>query len=103
MRRRSRGLISPVNLLEVYAYPGEHAVKFIIDPAESPDVESVNVMMTNADGKPMRFSFKRWGTKVNLSFLIDEATPDGVSIIDISLSRPQVGETRERFDFWTIK
>lgn len=92
-----------MNLQEVYAYPGEQAAKFIIDPSESSRIERVDVRMTNSDGKPMAFSFKRWGTKVNLSFMIDETTPDGVSIIDITLSGKSIGEIRERFDCWIVK
>ena len=102
-RRAYRGLVSPVNLQEVYAQLGEQSTKFIIDPARSSEVEALDVRMTNSDGLPMRFSYKRWGTKLNLSFHIDESTPDGVSIIDVIMRGRSMGEVRERFDLWIIK
>ena len=42
-----------------------------------------DVDVHNSDGRPMNFVAKRWGTKLNISFTIDELTPDGVSIIDV--------------------
>jgi hypothetical protein len=102
-RRHQRGIVSPSNLMEVYAYPGDQSVKFIIDPSESPGIDQVEVRMTNSDGRPMDLSFKRWGTKLNVSFTIDERTPDGVAIVDVVLRGRVIGEVRERFDFWVIK
>lgn len=92
-----------MNLREVYAETGAMAAKFIIDPARSPEIDSVDVRMTNADGRPMRFEFKRWGTKLNVSFHIDETTPDGVSIVDVVMRGRGIDEIRERFDFWVVK
>lgn len=98
-----RGIVSPVSLREVYAEVGDQAAKFIIDPARSQDIDSIDVSMTNSDGRPMRFDFRRWGTKLNLSFTIDSETPDGVSIIDVIMRGRSIGEVRERFDIWIIK
>jgi hypothetical protein len=92
-----------MNLLEVYAHPGQQDVKFIIDPRESVGIDHVGVSMSDSDGRPMDFTFKRWGTKLNLSFVIDGSTPDGVSIIDVTLRGRSIGEVRERFSLWTIK
>ncbi len=84
-------------------YLGDYSVKMIIDPRESPAIETVDVEVRNSDGKPMDFSFRRWGTKLTVNFTIDEETPDGVSIIDVKLVGRDGSQTRERFDFWTIK
>ena len=100
---RKRGVLSPISLREVYAERGEQSAKFIIDPSLSLEIGSIDVRMLNADGHPMRFSFKRWGTKLNLSFHIDEDTPDGVSIIDVTMRGHSFRETRERFPIWIIK
>lgn len=101
--QRRRGLVSPSSLLEVYAYRGEQSARLMIDPNESPTIDRVDVRMTNSDGRPMDFSFKRWGTKLNLVFTIDERTPDGIAIIDVFLHGRSIGEVRERFDFWVVK
>ena len=104
MSRRLRSkAISPVNLREVYAEMGDQSIKFIINPSRSPSIDSIDARMTNSDGRPMSFSFKRWGTKLNVFFKIDCDTPDGVSIIDFTMNDRNSGEIRERFDLWIIK
>lgn len=105
VRRRAKGILSPVSLRDTYVEQGEYTVKMIIDPAQSQAIEDVQVDVRNADGRQMHFSAKRWGTKLTISFKIDETTPDGVSIIDVSMRKR--GQThwlaRERFDFWVVK
>lgn len=102
--KKRRSIITPVSLEEVYAYTGEYQAKLIIDPDVSQVIESVAVDIRNSDGETMRFTAKRWGTKISLSFVIDEKTPDGVSVVDILMRHSKTAETiRERFDFWVIK
>lgn len=96
-------LVSPVSLREVYAQPGEHTVKMLIDPAESSGIESVAVDVRNSDGATMPFTYKRWGTKLTIGFTTDSTTPDGVCIIDLMLRRPKSAAVRERFSFWVVK
>ena len=99
-----RRLVSPVSLREVYAHPGEHTVKMLIDPAQSPTIESVFVELRNSDGRPMPFTFKRWGTKLTVGFTTDSRTPDGVCVIDLTLRRARSEQViRERLSFWTVK
>lgn len=100
---RKSGIVLPVNLLDVYAYQGEQAVKFMVDPGGSMGIDRVDVRMTNSDGLPMTMSFKRWGTKLNIMFTIDQDTPDGVAIIDVLLHSRTAGDLRERFSLWIIK
>jgi len=75
----------------------------LIDPELSTQVEKVTVSVRNSDGRDMSFSARRWGTKINISFMIDDTTPDGVSIIDIDMSGRSIANVKERFDFWVIK
>lgn len=98
-----RRVVSPISLRKVYAQPGEYTVKMIIDPALSQGIESVSVEVRNSDGGRMAFAAKRWGTKLTVSFTIDATTPDGVSIIDLTLLRPRADAVRERLSFWVIK
>ena len=101
-KRRSSSLVVPLNLREVYQLPGEFSVKMIIDPQESTRIDKVDVAIRNSDGNPMEFSYRRWGTKLNITFKIDDTTPDGVSIIDVTMTG-RSGQVRERFDLWVIK
>lgn len=105
MRRESkwdRSLLVPVSLQEVYVATGEYTAKIMIDPEVSPEIEDVKVTVCNADGSPFDYSYRRWGTKLNLRFVIDEKTPDGVGTIDVQM----VGKNRKvskRFCFWVFK
>ncbi len=99
----SRSIVSAIVLREVYAETGQQDAKFIISPAVSTDIDEVGIDVSDSDGMPMEYSFRRWGTKLNLVFQIDGRTPDGMSIIDISMNVRSVGLVREKFSFWVIK
>ena len=103
MKRTNRKIVSPVSLREVYHVPGEFSAKMIIDPAVSPLIEKVDVDVRNSDGRTMEFTARRWGTKLTVSFKIDQSTPDGVSVIDILLRKKDGEPVKERLDFWVIK
>ncbi len=105
MRRKSshRKILSPISLREVYAEIGEFTVKMVIDPDVSVKLDHVEVDVRNSDGKKMQFESNRWGTKLTINFKIDEFTPDGVAIIDVTMRGRAVAETRERMSFWVIK
>lgn len=90
-----------MNMCEVYTDTGEHSIKFIIGKSEK--IEVVDVRMTNADGLPIKFSFKRWGTKLNVTFNIDDSIPDGVLVIDVIMRNCGLDEIRERFCCWVVK
>lgn len=98
-----RRLVSPVTLREVYAYPGEHTVKMLIDPAASPGIDSVSVDVRNSDGQTMPFTHKRWGTKLTITFVTDSTTPDGMCCIDVLLRRLRSKPVLERFSCWSVK
>jgi hypothetical protein len=102
VKRLSKKIVSPVTLREVYQLPGDFSAKMIIDPAVSPQIERVEVDVRNSDGRTMEFTARRWGTKLTVSFKIDESTPDGVSVIDILLTRKDGPSIKERLDFWVV-
>lgn len=101
--KQRRQLVSPISLRNEYIYLGDYSVKMIIDPRESPAIENVDVSVRNSDGRPMAHDYRRWGTKLTVNFTIDDKTPDGVSIIDVTLFGRDGAKVRERFDFWVIK
>jgi hypothetical protein len=103
VKRSFKRIVSPVSLREVYAEQGEYSAKMIIDPGFSPSIEKVDVDVRNSDGRTMEFDYRRWGTKLTISFVIGPNTPDGVSVIDILLKRKDEPIIRERLDFWVVK
>lgn len=103
MKRAPKRIVSPVSLREVYHVQGDFTAKMIIDPGMSPMIERVDVDVRNSDGKTMDFDYRRWGTKLTISFKIDGNTPDGVSVIDLLLRRKDGPPIKERLDFWVVK
>lgn len=102
MRGKERSVVVPTaSLRHVYHNPGEFSAKLLIDPDVSLGIEDVRVEMRNSDGHNMDLSYKRWGTKINICFKIDERTPDGVVILDVFLDG-RAGSFRERFDLWVV-
>lgn len=99
---KSTSALTPINLREVYAQKGEYSVKMLIDTATSAKVDSVEIRLVNADGSPKPVEFRRWGTKLTLSFEIDDDFPDGVSYIDVRL-RGREFELGNRYRFWVFK
>lgn len=104
VRRESkeRPALVPVSLHEVYAQPGEYTAKIMIDPDVSPEIDEVHVTIRNSDGSDLRHSYRRWGTKLNLSFLIDSETPDGVATVEVHMSG-RGRKINKRFCFWIVK
>jgi hypothetical protein len=98
-----RQVVSPISLRDVYAHPGSYSAKMVIDPRESPTIEAVDVDMRNSDGRQMEYTVRRWGTKLTVQFTIDESTPDGISVIDITLCGKNGSKVRERLTFWCVK
>lgn len=99
--RDQRPPIVPVSLMEVYTQPGEYTAKLMIDPEVSQAVDNVAVDIWNADGSPIKHTYKRWGTKLNLCFLIEDGTPDGVVTIDVHLNG-RSHKINKRFCFWVV-
>lgn len=101
-QKKQKTAIHRVSLDEVYPHLGSYSAKLLIDPKISAAYETISVTAKNSDGVNFPIDYKRWGTKVNVKFVIDESTPDGVTVIDIILSSD--GKVmHERFDFWVIK
>jgi hypothetical protein len=100
---KKRGVISPITLRDVYHEPGDYTAKFLIDPRESTQIESVAVSVRNSDGHDMPHQARRWGTKLTVSFKIDQGVPDGVIVIDVSMTNRSKSVKQERFSAWTIK
>lgn len=99
--RRSKGLITPISLEDLYVHRGRYSAKMSIDPKQSTGMQEVQVVMKNADGATMACDYRRWGTKLTLSFELNESTPEGVVVIDV-LYRLKNESQSERFSFWVV-
>lgn len=95
-------VLTPIVLQELYREPGEYSAKFMLDPKRSQSIEDVRVTVRNSDGNDICKNFKRWGTKLTLSFVIDDRTPDGVVIVETRM-KLSGKELCERFSCWVVK
>lgn len=99
--KKQRGLFTPVNIEDVYRQLGQYTIKIIIDPRESAEVEIHEIVMNNSDG-PVRLSYKRWGTKLTMTFTVDESFPDGAASILIDMSS-RGRRSIEMLRIWVVK
>lgn len=96
--------IVPVTLREIYPSVGDYNAKFLIKPSVAVTVTGYSVVMKDSDGRLIEScNAKRWGTKLNIDFTIDENVPDGVAIVEITLKTGRDRTICEKFDLWVIK
>lgn len=102
VRPRTKRSLVPVDLKDIYAEQGEYSVKFLVDSEISQKLTSCDVLMFDCDGHKMPIEFRRWGTKVNVSFKIDQSVPDGAAIIEITMGGNDM-KIDARFRVWAVK
>lgn len=87
------------NVRETYHELGVFEFKVVLDPKRYPDPSEVWVKMVDSDGSPMDFSIRRWGTKLNVTFTVDDRVADGVASLRLGLGEKQT----EMVTYWIIK
>ena len=71
--------MAPVPRFQVYGlaqtYPelGEYSFKVVLNPRLYKSGQDFDVCIVDSDRKPVKFELKRWGRKLNVTFVIDEA------------------------------
>lgn len=91
------------NLRETYHELGEYEFKVVLHPKVFKNSHNSELSIVDSDGKPMKFTVKKWGRKINCTFLVDEAVADGVSVARLMM-KDEKGETHQgRLSFWVIK
>jgi len=91
------------NLRETYHELGEYEFKIVLDPKSFRNASLSEVSIKDSDGRGMKFSFEKWGRKINCKFLIDREVPDGVSTITMKLKDDAGHEYNGISRFWVIK
>lgn len=90
-------------LREIYYELGKYEFKIVLDPKRFTDGHESMISFIDSDGNTMKHSVRKWGRKLNCTFIVDEDTPDGVSSIDMNL-KPDIGqEMKKRLSIWIIK
>jgi hypothetical protein len=90
------------NLRETYHELGKYDIKIVLNQDFFKSSHLSDISIWDSDRKLMNFDVKRWGRKINCSFVIDENVADGISTISMHL----VGESNtfdELLQFWVIK
>lgn len=92
------------NLRETYAEMGRFEFKVVLNPDVFKNGLESKVKFIDADQKEMKVDVKRWGRKINCTFIIDQNVPDGVVTVWLDLKdegnpTPIPGKA----SFWVIK
>jgi hypothetical protein len=86
-------------LLETYHELGEYDFKIVLNPRFYKTGHDFRVEMFDSSNNPMKFKFEVWGRKVNVKFIIDKTTSDGVSWVNLIRGDHKLS----RMTFWIIK
>ncbi len=84
---------------ENYTELGEYRFKIVLNPRFYKNGHGVAVELKNSGGLPMSGDFQIWGRKVNMRFVVDASTPDGVAVARVVQGDREIG----RLTFWIIK
>ena len=90
-------------LRETYPELGKYSFRVVLNPKVYSDCHESKMTMVDSDGTPMYFDVRKWGRKINCSFVIDEETADGVSSISLELKTDDGTWNRSRLSLWIIK
>jgi len=86
-------------LHETYPELGRFAFKIVLNPRFFKSGQDFEISFVDSDRRPMAFDLKRWGRKLNVDFIINPGTADGVAVITILRGTIEVG----RLKMWVIK
>lgn len=90
-------------LRETYAELGEYEFRVVLDPKKYSDSHESTLSIVDSDGNRMPHNLRRWGRKMNCSFVVDEETADGVSSINLELKSNDGSVDKVRLSMWIIK
>jgi hypothetical protein len=103
MKKKFEGNLVVFDLRETYHEFGEYSFKIVLNPEMFRDSHDSVVSMVDASGRQMDFETKRWGRKINCSFVIDESVADGVSAVYLDLVNNKGEIVKEFLSYWVIK
>lgn len=91
------------NLRETYAELGEYEFKVVLNERYFKNSHLSELVVMDSDGKPIAFDLKKWGRKMNCTFLVEENTADGVAVARLSLRDERGDIVPGHLTFWIIK
>jgi hypothetical protein len=91
------------NLRETYHELGEFEFKIVLNPRNFKNSHLSDLVVTDSSGQSMKYSIKKWGRKINCSFVIDQNSAEGRSHVKLSLRDSKEQLVEGHLMFWVIK
>ena len=91
------------NIRETYHELGEYEFKVVLNPDVFKNSHTSELSLVDSDGKQIMNTVKKWGRKMNCSFVIDGDVADGVASVKMLLRDEAGSESRCGFIFWVLK
>lgn len=91
------------NLRETYAETGRFEFKVVLNPDIFKNGQESDVTLIDGDMKKVPVEVKRWGRKINCTFVINETVPDGVMTIWLKLCDEGGQPVTGKASCWIIK
>jgi len=97
------GNIVVFDLRETYHELCEYSFKIVLNPKLFKNCHDVDVKILDANNDLMEVDVRRWGRKVNCTFVLNETIPDGVCVVRLRAAADSGKNVVEKFSFWVIK
>ncbi len=91
------------NLRQTYHELGEYEFKVVLSPKFFKNSHSSEFSLVDSDGRKVPHIIKKWGRKVNCSFVIDEGVADGVAVVRLVCKDEKDQVDLCTFSFWIVK
>lgn len=99
----SDGTFVVYNLRATYHELGEYEFKVVLHPDMFKNSHESEITITDSDGRPLPFTVKKWGRKINCVMTIGQNVSDGVAMVRMTLKNESAEPVNRSFSFWVIK
>lgn len=92
------------NLRETYHEFGRYEFKIVLSPKHFKNGHMSEVSIVDCAGRPVETELKKWGRKINCTFLFDDSVEEGVCNVSLLLKDDERSTSVSgSLRFWTIK
>lgn len=90
-------------LRETYMDLGTYEIKIVLNPHIFKNSHDSTITLVDSDGKDIPLQVRKWGRKMNCSFVLSESVADGVAVGKFEAKGEDGGVHLGRLSFWICK
>lgn len=89
-------------LQDTYCDVGEYKFKVVLNPFFFKNAHECDAKIVGPSGKDIKYTFERWGRKMNFCFEIDNNVSEGLANIELNMRTKKGQEIKENLKFWIV-